>query len=86
MQKPPQYNLAESYSVIMRDVLAKGVKVITCGVRPNLADLPNHPYETYVTFGIDGDYDCGTVHHRDWRKAIKYHNAAVKTLKEAIHA
>ena len=85
MEKP-QYPNAESYMTLSRDVLPRGVKVVTNAVRPNLADIVGHPYETYVIFSMNGDYDCGTVHHRDWKAAMKYHNATVNVLREAIHA
>ena len=85
MQKP-QYPNASSYMTLKRDVLPRGVKVVTNAVRPTLTDIAGCPYETYVIFNINGDYDCGTVHHRDWRVAMKYHDSAVKMLREVIHA
>jgi hypothetical protein len=85
MQKP-QYPNAESYMTLKRDVLPRGVKVITNAVRPNMAYVNGNPYETYISFTIDGEYDCSAVNWRRFEDAMKYHDSAVKMLREAIHA
>ena len=86
MMEKPRYPNYLDYLTLKRDVLPCGVKVVTNSMRPDLAYVPGEPFETYVIFDIQGNYDCGVVRHRDRRDALKYHNTAVNVLREVIHA
>ena len=85
MEKP-QYPNASSYMTLKRDVLPRGVKVVTNAVRPDMAYVEGNPYETYIIFSSDGLYDCAAVRWRKFEEAMKYHDLAVNVLREAIHA